>query len=60
MRLYDKIYRVMVELFKLIGAAPTHPVIDYYGDSESDYEEFKEEQETTLMTKLEQAFARSF
>ena len=40
MTLYDKIFKVMTELFKLIGASPLHPLTDDLGESESDYDEF--------------------
>ena len=39
MTLYDKIFFVLTELFKLIGASPVHPSKNDLGESESDYDE---------------------
>lgn len=39
MPLYDKIFKVLTELLKLIGASPQHPKNDDLGESESDYDE---------------------
>lgn len=38
--LSEKIFKVMKELFKLIGAQPVLPATKDMGDSESDYDEF--------------------
>ena len=39
MSLFDKVFAVLTELFKLIGASPIKPVNEDLGDSESDYDE---------------------
>ena len=38
--LFEKCYRVMLELFKLIGMRPQYPKTQDIGDSESDYDDF--------------------
>jgi uncharacterized membrane protein len=45
MALQDKVYKTMVELFKLIGVTPSLPLTNNIGDSESDYDDYKEEDE---------------
>lgn len=44
MPLYDKVLRVMTELFKLIGEKPVIPQTNDIGDSESDYDEFDDKE----------------
>ncbi|CDW71199.1 UNKNOWN [Stylonychia lemnae] len=39
MTLYDKIFKVLTELLRLIGTSPQHPKNDDLGQSESDYDE---------------------
>jgi len=43
MPLQDKVYKTMIELFKFIGVTPSLPLTNNIGDSESDYDDFKEE-----------------
>ena len=38
--LFEKCYRVMLELFKLVGMRPQYPKTQDIGDSESDYDDF--------------------
>lgn len=44
MPLYDKVLRVMTEIFKLIGEKPVLPQINDIADSESDYDEFEDKE----------------
>lgn len=39
MTLYDKIFKILTEILKLIGAHPQHPMNEDMGESESDYDD---------------------